>query len=274
YGPGFIVYIKLLVGGLHSPIGSITLMRTANAAWFLLLLALLRAAGVGAAALCLAALNPAILFAYVANPHNDLIACTLVIAALAVAVRLPLLAAVIVVAASLVKLPFAVIGCLAFTQLRSVTARACASIATVAAGVGASYILAGPAYFQGLSYYSHLLAHDGDGAQWLATVIALGALAAAVLLRRYGQVTAYALPALPVVELEPWYAIWSLPYAVCERTHLHRFLILLPVMLALMETGIAQAAQLTLYGLIVAAIGAGMIRDMRRAQHRSQPVKA
>jgi hypothetical protein len=268
YGPGFILYIQALVGWLHSPVAAVTLMRVANAGWFILLLWLLRAAGLSPALLAVTALNPALLFQYVANPHNDIIACTFVVAAIVIAQRSVLAGSLLVICAALVKLPFALVGCLIFVRLRSSSVRVAAAAATIAAAVGISYVLAGPKYFAGLSFYSHLLAADADGFAWLAALVAIGAVGAALFWRRFIFVAAYAFPALPIVELAPWYAIWSLPYALMERTSLDRFLVLMPLMLMLMEPGIARSAQLSLYVAVTAAIAAGMLRDLGRVRRR------
>ncbi|HTV74718.1 MAG TPA: hypothetical protein VME66_13560 [Candidatus Acidoferrales bacterium] len=271
YGPGFVWYIGALAGRLHSPVIAVLVMRFANVLWFGLLLWLLRSLGLSPALLAVTALNPALLFQYVANPHNDIIVCTLVVGAVVLAQRSCVAGALLVVVAALFKLPFVLIGCLIFVRLPSRMQRLVAASLTIASAIGLSYLIAGAKYFAGLTFYSRLLAPDADGIQWLAAVVALGAIGVALLRRQFGFAAIYAFPALPIVELAPWYAIWSLPYALIERTSLDRFLVLMPLMLMLMDAGISRAAQLTLYGVFAVAIAAGMMRDIARTR-RPEPL--
>lgn len=263
YGPAFILYLQALLSAAHSPIISVEFMRVANAVWFAILLALLRAAGFSRTTVSLAALNPGLLFQYIANAHNDIIACTLVIAGIVLVRRSVLLAMGAVLLAALFKLPFALIGALVFVPLASRVQRLTAAMLTIAASVGVSYLLGGPRYFEGLSFYAHLLAPGAGGLQRPAVAVALVAIGVALWWQRYSGAATYAFPALPIVELIPWYAIWALPYAVREHDHLDRFLILMPIMLLLMESGIAKSAQLCAYGLVVLAITVGIIAEIR-----------
>jgi hypothetical protein len=264
YGPAFIAYAKLFAS-TSTPISQISVFRTANAVWFLALLGLLRAARIPWLLVTLAAVNPFFWFQSIVNPHNDIIGTVFVVAALALAPFSAALAAILVVIAALVKLSFALIGVFVFVQ-RSATRRFTFAALSFAAAIALSFAWAGPHYFESITFYDRLLAPDADPLQYGVLAVAVWATFSAVFLGRYRQVYTYTLPALRIQTFFPWYAIWSLPYAIRERTHLAAFLILLPVMALLMETGIAKGAQLIAYATVVVAITLGMLRDISAAR--------
>jgi len=63
--------------------------------------------------------------------------------------------ALLVVVAALFKLPFVVIGLLAFAHLRSLWQRLAAATLTLGAALIVSYRLGGPHYFATLAFYNH-----------------------------------------------------------------------------------------------------------------------
>jgi hypothetical protein len=262
YGPAFIFYIKMLFALPHgSPVANILLLRASNAAWFALLLCFLRAAGASEATVAVAALNPAPLFQYVANAHNDVIAVALALGGIVLITRSTIAACLAYIAAALVKLPFIIIGAVMFTQLPSAIKRFSTIALSTLAALVLSYATAGPQYFAGLSYYNRLLKSGVDPLQYIAVAVVLWATFSALMQHRYNHISLYAFPALSVQTLMPWYAVWSLPYAVRESKHLASYLISMPLMLMLMETGIAHGAQLAAYLCVCAAIAVVIVRD-------------
>jgi hypothetical protein len=269
YGPAFIAYMHFLPPG--SPVAQILMIRAANTLWFLALLVALAAAGAPAGVVRLAALNPILLFQYVASPHNDLIATVLVVAGVALAARRPLAASIAVIAAALFKLSFALTGMLIFTRLPTLRARVGAAAATCIASLALSYLFAGPKYFAGLAYFDKLLAPEANRLQYIAFLGALAAVAYALLRQGFSRSAVYAFPALRVQAIFPWYAIWPLPYALLAdaqaqkpaTSFLASFLILMPIMAFLMETGIARSVQMTAFVIVAAGIIAAILRDMR-----------
>lgn len=267
YGPAFISYIKLLPS--WSPVAQVLLVRAMNALWFLALLGLLRATGSALPIVWLAALNPALLSQYIATPHNDLIATVFVLLGVVMVSRSSWIAASAVLLAALFKLSFALVGVLVFVRLPTLGKRLCAAAIVFAASFVLSYLLAGPKYFAGLSYYDHLLAPEANRLQYLLVAVTLGACGYALLRQGFSRAAVYAFPALRIQAIFPWYAIWSLPYALLadsvksQQARLSSFLILMPLMTLLMETGIARSAQITAYVLVSALIIAGIMRDLQ-----------
>jgi hypothetical protein len=235
----------------------------------LLLLYVLRAAGAPRIATVLAALNPVLIFQYVANAHNDLIGTVFVIAGAALIKRSPLAAACAVLIAAQIKLSFALIGILVFTELASIKSRFAWASATFAASIVLSYVLAGRPYFESIWYYDRLFAPTADPLQYPVAACALFAIACALFKQRHERTFIYAFPTLRIQSFFPWYAIWSLPYALFEKRHLSAFLILMPIMAVLMESGLAKSAQLSMYILLCLTIAIGMILDLR-ARSKSQ----
>ncbi len=267
YGPGFIAYVELLLHFFHSSALAVLALRLANAGWFLCVIWLVRAARVSQRVVALTALNPALLFQYVANAHNDIIAVVLVVAAILLAKRSAGGAAILVIVAALVKLPFALIGTLAFVRIPNRAGRVWISFATIGASIILSYALAGPGYFATLAAYHRFLFPDADKVGYVVSAAAFVALTYALLCRRFNQTLTYAFPALAVLT-QPWYFVWSLPYAVCKRRYLPTLLILAPFAAVLMEDGISHTALLAAYAAACLAIGGGMIIDLRAAISR------
>lgn len=263
YGPAFIAYLQLFSAFCHSVSAQIALMRIANALWLLLLLCALRAAGAPTIALSLTIVNPVLIFQYVANAHNDLIGAVFTITGAALVKRSPFWAACAIVTAAQVKLSFAFIGILIFSELASTKSRFAWGIGAFVASFIASYLLAGRAYFESIWYYDRLLAPTADPLQYLVVACAVFAVVRALFLQRYNRIFIYAFPALRIQTFFPWYAIWSLPYALLEKRHLPAFLILMPLTAVLMESGLAKNAQVFAYIVACAVIGAGMVLDLR-----------
>jgi hypothetical protein len=263
YGPAFIAYLKLFSVFSHSVPAQVMLLRVGNAAWFLLLLCALRAAGAPRIALSLAALNPVLIFQYVANAHNDLIGALFVVAGAALVKRFPLAAVCAIIIAAQVKLSFALIGLLIFTELALTIRRLAWAGATFCASLLTSYIFAGRQYFESIWYYDRLLAPTADPLQYVVAACAVFALARALFQQRYDPIMAYAFPTLRMQTFFPWYAIWALPYALLEKRRLSAFLILMPIMAVLMESGLAKNAQLLVYVITCIAIGTHIVFDLR-----------
>ena len=262
YGPLFVTYERALLGGVHDPVIAVYVLRGTNALWLLAAVLLLHRVGAPASVLPLMALNPTVLFQYVAGAHNDIVTICLILAAVSVEGAGPALTAALVVAAGLVKLPFAVIGALAFVREPSLARRIAYAAGALALTLAISYLWAGRAYFEALSYYHSLLSPSSDRLQILVTVVALAAICVAIFTRRFAGVGAFAFPTLSVSEMQPWYALWGLPYAVREHRHLALFLILLPPAGFLMDDSISRIAQLVIFAGAVCIVAALAVRDL------------
>ncbi|WP_282203759.1 polyprenol phosphomannose-dependent alpha 1,6 mannosyltransferase MptB [Kitasatospora fiedleri] len=263
YGPGFLLLARVAAPLADHPYAGTLLLRLsavlAVVALTALLPALARALGTDpAGALRLGALNPLVLLHLVAGAHNDAVPLALMLAGLlAAARRRPLLAAVLITLAALVKAPAALALPAAWwiagrpdgTPGRGrrprcavtvlVAAAATTAAVTAAAGTGYGWVgaLTTPATASSWSPSTALgrLAADllrvaPEGPVGVARLlgaagaaVALGLLAARVVRRGSEPAAALALAFGALVALgpafRPWYALWCIvPAAFAVRT--------------------------------------------------------
>ena len=255
YGPLWVWIAHLAAGGAGSLSAALVALRLLAVVPFAAVaFMLLRLRGPVFAALF--ALNPGIAMLYLANGHNDLFAVAGVLAAFCAAGALPLLAAVLVAAAGLVKLPYAACALLVFAG-RGGLARRAAWVA-----VSVAIVVAGSLVFGGADYLTHLTGRVGaDAATGLNALTArtirfgLAALAVTGLLAAFVRGAIWRAVAWSLVAsssaVYPWYLAGAIPYAVLERGALAAFLILFPLASALLEfafphLGLGQLAMLAM----------------------------
>jgi hypothetical protein len=238
YGPLYLAALHAAVGQAPSIFEKIAMLRLAGLGWTTLFIALLFLLRIQPAIVAVAALNPILLFQYVADAHNDIIGIALVTAGILAVQRLPLLTLLLTLAASLVKFPFAFIGVLPFLRLAA-RPRIVWTAASVAVCAAVSWLWYGKAYMASLRLY-------GQGS-WtthhiLAFVLALVLLGAAVSHKRIYLAGAYLFPAMSSFAPMPWYALWALPYIQWDQRKLTTFLVLLPLTTFLMSTNFVVPA--------------------------------
>jgi hypothetical protein len=213
-------------------------------------LALLGTAGVLAALrfppriVALVALNPALIFEFVANVHNDLFAVLLLLLACYATRRGAVLGGIVLAAAAgLVKLPFLLFAALAFVPLSSPLRRLRAYGITLALGLSISWLAGGRAYLAAL----HRAADEGTGghaltallgASTIVKAVAVGAVALA-LGGGFVEGCAWTLPALSAL-VHPWYLCWALPYAVASERALRNVALALPLAMLVTDTALGN----------------------------------
>lgn len=215
YGPLWIGATHVLLLPFAALATQLHVLRLLEVAALIACLVALARFGTRLEVLALLAVNPAVFGVWVVDGHNDLFGIAFVVAALACR-RFPVLRAVLVVAAGLVKLPLVLVGAVAFLDERSVLRRTAFAGASVAACLALSYA------FGGAHYLAHLFNVSGrrhDGAEgYLHAVSAFAAVAALAAAMFWGRLALgatwlwRALSAFPA----PWYAIWGLPYALAS----------------------------------------------------------
>jgi len=211
-------------------------LRLLNALLLVGLIAALRWARVPRTALALVAVNPALWFYVVLNPHADIEGLFAAVAALGFAQRNKRAAAtLLVIAAGLIKFPFVIAGAAAFAPLASVRLRLALWSAAVGAVLLASYLFGGPRMLQGLlhqagNYANRAHASGGDEHVWMIPVAC--ALMLAFVVFRFGVAGLAWLFAQLSPLAEPWYLLWGLPFALASRT-LVVFLVPLPLLTAM-----------------------------------------
>jgi len=233
YGPLYLSYLHILLKNGGSIASRIELLRLSNAAWLIVSFLILYRLGVTFPTLALAALNPTLWGEYVGDAHNDIIPAALIMAAALIARRRPPLALLLSIAASLIKLPFILIGTLSFLSL-SGRRRLGWTAATLILSIVASLLWGGRAYIDSLRSYSQVNTLHIE--QSFIAVVAIVLLALAFISRNIRLFGAYALPAFGGSLAHSWYVCWALPYLIWDRPKLTTFLIFLPMTSFILET--------------------------------------
>ncbi len=229
----------------HTLFAKIVALRLLGACALLGTAGILAALKVPPRIVALVALNPALIFEFVANAHNDLLGVLLLLAARYAAARGGTrLGIVFAVLGGLVKLPFLLLGALAFAPLKTTSERVRAWALAASAGLALSWLGGGRGYAEAL--YRH--ANDSTSGHALAALeglpgavkaVALGAVALALATGIFVEGCAWTLPALGAL-LHPWYLGWTLPYAVASETMLRNLAIALPVAMLFADAAIGD----------------------------------
>jgi hypothetical protein len=232
YGPLWLGIAWLVTAPLGSLLGKVMAIRALGAASFIALLSIMRGLRMPERILAVTALNPGLLFEYVASGHNDLFGIVLLCAA-ALAVRRPAIAALFVLAGGLVKLPFALFGLPALVRVRSTAARVSCLILVPIVAAAVTFAAGGAGFYRALAL--HATTSPGmailSGAVAVAVVIAM--VAAIFRVRRLRSVV-WLTPLAASYTLSS-YAVWGLPYAFSRRSVLGYLLVAFPLATALLE---------------------------------------
>ncbi len=178
------------------------------------------------------ALDPTLWQLYVAEAHNDVVGIALVLAALAIRRRSLGAAMLLVALAGAVKLPFLLIGAVAFASAPAWRARLIPAALAACGGVALSLALGGGAYLSALSWTARKYAYPIGALEWslhlTLAAIACGAIVTAVVAARFSWGAPWSFVALGQYPI--WqYLGWGIPYAVLDETQGLLYLALLPV---------------------------------------------
>jgi len=275
YGPFWIALTRAAISPFASLGGKVVALRFVGLAGFVAICLTLRRLRVPTAILACFALDPTFISAYIVDAHNDIIALALVLVAFVTA-SLPL-AIGLVAAAACVKLPYLIIGAVAFSTRQSLRTRIFAVVASFAIA-GTAYILAaGPWLLNGLRESRNCFGPPTPF--FAATHLAAGALALAafaygVLRNRWNAEGAWGALAFGFLPL-PWYLVSCMPYALRSGRAL-RFLTLVPVASAILSRtylldGTALGDVIASAMLIAAAVFALVAWSRLRRHDRSVP---
>ena len=267
YGPLWIAISKLVAGGAQSLGSAIFAFRLVEVGAFVWLAIVFAAWRRDAMFVALFALNPAVYGLYVANTHNDLVAVALIVSAVALAHRFPLVSAIAVAAAALIKVPFVAAALYVFAGRGSLSVRLGWVVLAVILAGAASLVFGGHAYAADLISRLHETNAGGRFFQVTARAVKFGLLlvAGTALVAAFVRGVAWRTAGWSFITLGslayPWYLIWALPYAALERRALVAFLVLLPLVAAAMEPafphlGLGQFAML----IMLLAAGFEMLR--------------
>lgn len=235
YGPLWLAIVRAVTEWTPTLLGKIFALRAFNLALYLALLALLRALALPPRFVAAAALNSGLMFEFVANAHNDIIAVDLLLGAAVMMRRWPLPAFGAIVVAGLVKLPYLVLGLPVVSAVRPAWKRYAGCAAAIAAALALSWFGGGVPYLHALTRYS-LKSHVENEWHVVPVLLAFLAIAAAVAGRRRLIGALWLIPSIgafgmPIVF--PWYLAWGFPYALARHRILGFLLVAFPLASAL-----------------------------------------
>ncbi len=250
YGPLWIAVARVLVAAGPTLAVKMTAFRVLGIALLASLFALLRACGVEPRALAVVALNPALYFEFVLNAHNDLLPVVIVTLAALTAPWWALGASLLVAAAALIKIPFVLVGLPIFANVRKTVPRLMAAALSIVAAVLVSWFAGGRAYARALLTYA-TGSHLETFLHAIAALAAIVLLIAAVSAKRRLKSAVWLMPMLGAYTA-PWYALWSLPYALGARRVLVYLAIWLPFVTWITEPALTRVW--TLAGVLPAVV--------------------
>jgi hypothetical protein len=237
YGPLWLA-IDTAVTSLGSTIlAKVIALRAFNVLLLGALIWLLARARVAPAGLTALALNPAIWFYVVVNPHADIEGLVAVAGAFALAKREKgLFAMLLVVVAGMIKVPFVVAGAAAFAPL-DVKRRIALAAGAAVLVFGISYVFPGPGYLLGVAGHVHVWAgraHERGADSFVYAIPFVAAIMVAFVFFRRGVPGAAWLFGQLSPLAAPWYLFWGMPYAFASQTFV-LYLIALPLFVAMRD---------------------------------------
>jgi len=236
YGPFWTVMSKLAIMGSATLGQALLALRIFNLAVLGLLILCVASIRKDYAVVVLLAINPAIYYSYIIMGHNDLFAALLVVAAMAVIARRPILGVALAAGSGLVKISFLFISALVFAYDQALKKRLLLFALAVTCCLLLSWLFGGKSYLLDLVQKVN---HDNDqevyplGKLLLHLMVAVEAVAViiAVGFGRFFRSAAWNFCAMPV-RLSSTYLAWSLPYALKARSYTATFLVMWPLALA------------------------------------------
>lgn len=238
YGPLWIAINSAIVSFGHTTAQKIEALRFTNVLLMLVAVSTLRALQISVRAQLAFILNPMLWFYIVLNGHNDLIAVLPCLVAILAAPFCLALAASFVALAGCIKLPFLVVGMLAFVRVPNRRKALAASVGATALCLGVSWIFGGARYFHDLLGYVHGRSAQIQSAGTIFVALA-GSVSAILIIaalwaRRVFPGAAFLVSYLSPLAF-PWYLLWGLPYAILARRGLAATLFAFPLAAVLMD---------------------------------------
>ena len=261
YGPLWLGVAWFATAALPTLTGKLLALRALGGVAYVATALLLRALGLPWRTVAIAAVNPGLAYEYVGSAHNDLTGIVPIVAAALYARRAPIVAALLLLAGALVKLPFAIFGWPVLAGVRDRRLRATLLVAVPVAAVALTFAAGGSGFAQAMVPHltSSPLMRVLTGAVGAIVTIAM---AIAAFGGRRLRSTVLLAPLAPAYTCA-WYFAWGLPYAIARRRVLGYLLIAFPLAAILLE--VKFMTPWTLFG-IVPAVAAWQILAMRTRQ--------
>jgi hypothetical protein len=232
YGPLFLALDWLVVAPAASVMQAVVALRLLDIAALGVCFVALKRLGFAAPLLAVVFLDPEIVFNYVVEGHNDVLAVAAILAAMALWKHNRIAAIVLAIAAGTIKAPYALLALLVSAdESRLVRRLQFASI--IAVGTVAVSVAGGAPYLHALTWHASVNGVAGisivrQTIHALAAGVAIAAVGMAVVFRRTVINAVWTFPALAAT-LYTWYMALGIPYAVMERRHAATLFVLFPV---------------------------------------------
>jgi len=272
YGPLWIALSKLAIAAAPTLAAKLLALRIVEAIALALCIIFLILLGQSSRVVALLAVNPAVYDLYISEGHNDLTGVALVLAAALARRTSPILAIGLVCAAGAIKLPFILIGALAFTAEQTPVRRIVFWLTSAGTAVTVCFLAGGPWYAWALKrayaiyaqvYKQQPLPIDIILHAVLAS-IAVGTLVLALAQQRFISGAAWSMPALaPYIPAS--YIAWSFPYALLAQEANLPFFILLPTTVYILNTDYTITPYfILLRAVLIAGLTVGIVFALLR----------
>jgi hypothetical protein len=274
YGPLWIALAKITTASMPTLLAQLRALRFLGVIAVSLCIALLYALRLPRWAQTIFAVNPMIYDTFVSEGHNDIWGANLVLTAALICRYSPFLAVLPAAAAGLIKLPFILIGTLAFTIQRDTTRRVVLALATIALSLSVSTIAGGPWYWHALRHVAEASPLPASLSESIAHItlvlLALGFLLYAVLRRRFILGAAWSIAALSIGMLSQ-YLSWAFPYALLAEEVDGTFLAALPTAYYLLNTQYEITPFfIILRAMLIAVPTIGVVQRLLRRQRQTK----
>lgn len=261
YGPLWLLVTRAVTSSVPSLLFKLLALRAVGALSLIAVVGAMARLGLPGRLRAIVWLNPGLALHYVMNAHNDLFAVAC-IAWAAVWIRRSVVGATLgILAAALIKLPFAALALPVLRRIRSTGMRWAWAAIVIVGSLGLSWLLGGREYFQALAVHAPVPSPYNvlSGA---TMVVALAAIVTATAgYRRLG--TAVWLMPMIASYPTPWYFVWGFGYALGRHRVLAYLLILFPLASFLVDPMFMQGWTLT---IVVPLLIALHVATLKRSQ--------
>ncbi len=246
-------------------------LRFWNVGLILGLVQIMRASRLTPAVILSVVLNPALWFYTVVNPHADIQGLILLATAFYFARNFKIVpAAIALIAAGLIKLPFVIIGGAILMPIKSPAKRIAVWVLAIGAVAAISYVIPGHAYATDLVKFAAAKTQSHVISKWVffVPVVAVAMLGLVLFGKRAGGISLFFSQAGPIAA--PWYLYWGVTYAIASGFG-EFYLVSLPLLATLSEDMFELFFLVKFLIVIVAAI---VLFDQTPLRFRGSPTAA
>jgi hypothetical protein len=238
YGPLWLLIARVATAWLPTLLSKLLALRIFGALCLISVVAAMKRLGLPRRLLVVTMLNPALALLYVMNAHNDLCAVALIAWAAVWLFRSRVAAVVLIAAAALIKLPFAILALPVLRPIQPAALRAGYAFIILVLALGLSWVTGGREYFSALAAHAPTISFV-NALNLAAGLAALAAVITAAVNRPKLRSAVWLMPMMGSYPT-PWYFTWGFGYAVRRHRVLAYLMILLPIASAVVDTTFMQ----------------------------------